>query len=237
VLLKHVRQQPPPVRMFAPYISDAVNAVLAKAMQKRSDDRFSSARELSDALTAAVNFAPVASPVAKPVSVVHGQASTVPLPPPSLADPQTPPPAHMDFAPSNFLQENDDFGANIFEWIGPVEWSPLGNGQSLPSPESAGEYLRSMPLALAVLPTPVETIAGENVTVILPQPDQPQKAANSSKTSKSLLNKFLPVLVVILLLLGLLAALLSSFLYHSGGTHSNSTGLMILAAEAISRFL
>ena len=237
VLLKHVRQQPPPVRMFAPYISDAVNAVLAKAMQKRSDDRFSSARELNDALTAAVNFAPVASPVAKPVSVVHEPVSTVPLSPPSLADPQTPPPAHMDFAPSNFLQENDDFGANIFEWIGPVEWSPLGNGQSLPSPASAGEYLRSMPVALAVPPTPVETIAGENVAVNLPQPDQPQKAANSSKTSKSLLNKFLPVLVVILLLLGLLAALLSSFLYHSEGTHSNSTGLMILAAQAISRFL
>ena len=140
-------------------------------------------------------------------------------------------------ARSNFLQENDDFGANIFEWIGPVEWSPLGNGQSLPPPESAGEYLRSMPLALAAPPTPEETMAGEDVAVTLPQPDQPQKAANSSKTSKSLLNKFLPVLVVILLLLGLLAALLSSFLYHSEGTHSNSTGLMILAAQAIYRFL
>lgn len=298
VLLKHVRQQPPPVRMFAPYISDAVNAVLAKAMQKRSDDRFSSARELSGALTAAVNFAPVASLVAKPVSVVQEPVSSVPLAPPSLADPQTPPPpAHIDFAPwitppvspepsspapfpalphtnrgedfggfsaapttqpltgnlmpnpqpsrgsenfdarSNFLQENDDFGANIFEWIGPVEWSPLGNGQSLPPPASAGEYLHSMPLALAAPPTPEETMAGENVAVTLPQPDQPQKAANTSKTSKSLLNKFLPVLVVILLLLGLLAALLSSFLYHGEGTHSNSTGLMILAAQAISWLL
>src|SRR5260370_17023438 len=94
-----------------------------------------------------------------------------------------------------------------------------------------------MQVAVAVPPTPVETIAEENVPVILPQPDQPQKAANSSKTSKSLLNNFLPVLVVILLLLGLLAALLSSFLYHSQGTHSNSTRLMILAAQSISRFL
>ncbi len=273
VLLKHVRQQPPSVRMFAPNISEAVNAV-----------------------TAAVNFAPVASPVAKPVSTLQERVSTVPLLPPSLADPQTPPPAHMDFAPwftppvspepsspapfatmphtnrgedfggftaapttqpltgnlmpdpqlsrgsenfdahSNFLQENDDFGTNIFEWIGPVEWSPLGNGQSLPSPESAGEYLRSIPVALQEPSTPVETMAGENVPVILPQPDQPQEAANSSKTSKSLLNKFLPVLVVILLLLGLLAALLSSFLYHGEGAHSNNTSLMILAAHAISRF-
>jgi serine/threonine protein kinase len=241
VLLKHVRQQPPSARMFAPNISDAVNAVLAKAMQKRSDDRFGSARELSDALTAAVNFAPVASPLAKPVSVVHEPVSTVPLPPPSLADPQTPPPAYMDFenfgARSNFLQENDDFGTNIFEWVGPVEWSPLGNGQSLPSPASAGEYLRSIPVALTVAPTPVETTAGEHVAVTLHQPVQPQETANSSKTSKSLLNKFLPVLVVILLLLGLLAALLSSLLSPGEGTHSNSTGLMILAAQAISRFL
>lgn len=237
VLLKHVRQQPPTVRMFVPNISEAVNTVLAKAMQKRSDDRFGSARELSAALTAAVNFAPVASPVAKPVSVVHEPVSTVPLSPPSLAGPQTPPPAYMDFAPSNFLQENDDFGTNIFEWVGPVEWSPLGNGQSLPSPASAAEYLHSMPVALAVPPTPVETTAGENVAVTPPQPDQPQEAANSSKTSNSSLNKFLPVLVVILLLLGLLAALLSSFLYHGEGVHSNSTGLMILAAHAISRFL
>jgi len=237
VLLKHVRQQPPSARMFAPNISDSVNAVLAKAMQKRSDERFSSAKELSDALTAAVNFAPVASPVAKPVSVAHGQASSVPLSPPSLAGPQTPPPAHMDFARSNFLQENDDFGTNIFEWVGPVEWSPLDNRQSLPPPESASEYLRSMPVAPVVSPALVETTAAEQVAVTLPQPDRPQKAADSSKTSKSLLHKFLPVLVVILLLLGLLAALLSSILYHGEGVHGNSTRLMILAAHTISRLL
>src|SRR6266567_1157138 len=222
VLLKHVRQQPPSVRMFAPNISEAVNAVLAKAMQKRSDDRFGSARELSDALTAAVNFAPVASPVAKPVSTLQERVSTVPLLPPSLADPQTPPPAHMDFAP----------------WFTP----PVSPEPSSPAPfatmphTNRGEYLRSIPVALQEPSTPVETMAGENVPVILPQPDQPQEAANSSKTSKSLLNKFLPVLVVILLLLGLLAALLSSFLYHGEGAHSNNTSLMILAAHAISRF-
>jgi serine/threonine protein kinase len=297
VLLKHVRQQPPTVRVFAPSISDAVNDVLAKAMQKRSDDRFSSARELSDALTAAVNFAPVASPVAKPVDAVPEQVSTTPLPPSSLSGPQTPPPTHIDFASwftplsspeplspasslgtprvsgsedfggfsaapttqsltgnfpsnaepsrasenfgahSNFLQENDDFGTNIFEWVGPVEWSPLGNGQSLPSPESAGEYLRSMPVAPEVPPTPLEMTTGEYEAVTLPQPGQPQKAANTSSKSNSLLKKMLPVLVVILLLLGLLAALLSSFLYPGEGAHSNNTGPLISEAIAISRLL
>ncbi len=294
VLLKHVRQQPPSVRVFTPGISAAVNDVLAKAMQKRSDDRFSSARELSDALTAAVNFAPVASPIAKPVGVAPEQVSTTHLLPPSLSDPQTPPPASIDFASwftplnspeplspasslgmprvsgsedfdsfsaapttqpltenlsfneapsrgsenfgtrSNFLQENDDFGTNIFEWVGPVEWSPLGNGQALPSPESAGEYLRSIPVTPEVPPILIDT-AGEHEMVTLSQPDQPQKTASTSgKASNSFLSKILPVLVVILLLLGLLAALLSSFLYAGEGTHSNSTGPAILTALAIS---
>jgi len=288
VLLKHVRQQPPSVRMFAPNISDAVNDVLAKAMQKRSDDRFSSVRELSDALTAAVNFAPIASPMAKPVGAAPEQVSTTSLPPPSLGDPQTPPPASIDsvswFTPlssteplnpasslgmprasgsenfgtfsaapttqpltgnfssnpqpsrkseslgahSNFLQEKDDFGPSIFEWAGPVEWSPLGNGQALPSPESAGEYLQIMPVTPEVPPALIDT-AGEKGTLTQSQPDHPQKSASTSgKTSNSFFSKILPVLVVILLLLGLLAALLSSFIYSGGGVHSNSTGHIIL---------
>src|SRR5713226_1331220 len=65
VLLKHVRQQTPSARILAPSISDAVDGVLQMAMQKRSDDRFASAEELSNALLAAVTVAPVASPVAK----------------------------------------------------------------------------------------------------------------------------------------------------------------------------
>src|SRR6266536_6161523 len=60
VLLKHVRQQPPSVRTLVPTISDAVDGVIRMAMQKRSDDRFASAEELSNAFLAAVTFAPVA---------------------------------------------------------------------------------------------------------------------------------------------------------------------------------
>src|SRR5690348_14456002 len=63
VLLKHVRQQPPSARLFEPTISDAVDDVLRIAMQKRSDDRFATAEEFSNALLAAVTVAPVASPV------------------------------------------------------------------------------------------------------------------------------------------------------------------------------
>src|SRR5205823_8519617 len=75
VLLKHVREQPPPARMFEPGISDAVDGVLRKAMQKRSDDRFASAEELSNAFLAAVTVAPVASPVAKPAAILPPQSA------------------------------------------------------------------------------------------------------------------------------------------------------------------
>src|ERR1700694_1220777 len=49
VLLKHVRQQPPSARSLVPHLSEAVEGVLRMAMQKRADDRFASASELSNA--------------------------------------------------------------------------------------------------------------------------------------------------------------------------------------------
>src|SRR5438874_5186254 len=95
VLLKHVRQQPSSVRSLVPSISDAVDGVLRIALQKRADDRFASAEELSDAFLAAVTVAPVASPVAKSISIPASQpAFEQSLPPSHNPDnPQTPVPA------------------------------------------------------------------------------------------------------------------------------------------------
>src|SRR3989440_7241780 len=76
VLLKHVRQQAPSARLMVASISDAVDGVLQMAMQKRSDDRFASAEEFSNALLAAVTVSPVASPVARSVptrQLTHSQ--------------------------------------------------------------------------------------------------------------------------------------------------------------------
>src|SRR5947209_10380309 len=98
VLLKHVRQQPPSARLAVPSISDAVDGVIQMALQKRSDDRFTSAEEFSNALLAAVTVSPVASPVARSVptrQLTHsqiystGEAHT-PTPPSNVA--VTPPP-------------------------------------------------------------------------------------------------------------------------------------------------
>ncbi len=73
VLLKHVRQQVPSARSLDPSISDAVDGVLHLALKKRSDDRFATAEEFSNALAVAISVAPVASPVAKSVLPVTRQ--------------------------------------------------------------------------------------------------------------------------------------------------------------------
>jgi serine/threonine protein kinase/ABC-type phosphate transport system substrate-binding protein len=93
VLLKHVRQQTPSARSIDPGISDAVDGVLQMAMRKRSDDRFASAQELSDALQAAVTFSPVASPVARSVPSVTRQLTHRQTFAPS--DPYTPAPSNV----------------------------------------------------------------------------------------------------------------------------------------------
>ncbi len=110
VLLKHVRQPTPSARMIVPSISDAVDGVLQMAMQKRSDDRFASAEELSNAFLAAVTVSPVASPVAKSAAPPFHQPVPVsnPLTPvpamnmsATVGDPQTPVPTHLAFTSFN----------------------------------------------------------------------------------------------------------------------------------------
>ena len=94
VLLKHVRQQAPSARSFDPNISDAVDGVLHRALQKRSDDRFASAEEFSNALAIAINVAPVASPVAKAVTPITRQLTPDQISI-STSDSQTPVPVYM----------------------------------------------------------------------------------------------------------------------------------------------
>jgi serine/threonine protein kinase len=97
VLLKHVRQPTPSARTFDPSISDAVDSVLRVAMQKRSDDRFASAEEFSRALQAAVAIAPIASPIARAISLTTRQLQPDSLP--VVSDPHTPVPAAVVFTP------------------------------------------------------------------------------------------------------------------------------------------
>ncbi len=126
VLLKHVRHQPPSARVFVPNISDAVDGVLQRAMQKRSDDRFASAEEFGNAFLAAVTIAPTASPVAK--SVATSQPSLNQPSSPGIGDPQTPFPAAVAFTPP---AENSIPAAAEFSPSAPAVEKPI---QSPPSP-------------------------------------------------------------------------------------------------------
>ncbi len=112
VLLKHVRQQTPSARSIDPGISDAVDNVVQVAMRKRSDDRFASAQELSDALQAAVTYSPVASPVARAVPAVTRQLAQGKSFAPS--DPYTPTPSNVTMMtpPTDVPMSHDERAAS-----------------------------------------------------------------------------------------------------------------------------
>lgn len=116
VLLKHVRQQAPSARSFDPNISDAVDSVLQRALQKRSDDRFASVEEFSNALAVAISEAPVASPVAKAVSMTYS------------------------------LNNEERIGSQMYWSTEPVEWSPIGEVTGDSPAATATEFLKSRPM-------------------------------------------------------------------------------------------
>jgi serine/threonine protein kinase len=191
VLLKHVRQEAPSARSFDPNISDAVDNVLHKALQKRSDDRFASVEEFSNALAVAISVAPVASPVAKTVTPITRQHTPDKIP--SIqGDPQTQ-------APS---EDNNGIGSHIYWSTEPVEWSPIGEETGSSMPATPSEYLSSK-----ATPPEISTKIPSSPL----QPNRDEETRGVEKASDSRLKKLLPILVVILLLIGLIAALLSSF--------------------------
>ena len=89
VAIQHVQQVPPPLRVLNASISSAVEGVVSRALAKRPEDRFQTARELADALTAAVRAPRIpfaASSVAEPahparLDATIVQAALQPVPP------------------------------------------------------------------------------------------------------------------------------------------------------------
>ncbi len=244
VLLKHVRQSPPSACGLVHTISEKVENVLHIALQKRSDDRFATAEELSNALIAAVMVAPVASPVSRQSGVpVPLFASRSAVTNPTINNPSTPLPPFIALSPlltpapvseapfftedvallqkpadfptedvsgsdvteirrKNFLQD-DDKNLGQFWLADPQEWSPLANPLSEDAlndglPLTAGEYLENKSLA-------------PDVALVSPLAVDPLPA--QEKKHRSLMHKWLPIIVVVLLVLGLFGALLSSMLF------------------------
>ncbi|HTK09699.1 MAG TPA: serine/threonine-protein kinase [Ktedonobacteraceae bacterium] len=79
VLLKHVREPVPSVRSLVPTIAETVDSVLNRALQKRADERYRSAKELYEALQAAIILAPIASPVVRIVTREQARSPEAPL--------------------------------------------------------------------------------------------------------------------------------------------------------------
>ena len=238
VLLKHVRQQPPSARMLVPSISDAVDGVLKMALQKRADDRFASAEELSTAYLVAVTVSPVASPVAKtastqtappaveqPSRVINPQTPIPPLHLPlTTAERHTPVPAYLTATPIMPLRSQESFASSSFleesleERNQPFPNGTLdGNGESVSAVPSTGQrdFLDESSRVgqnrfWSADPVEWSPIPG------VPDNKESQKE-QVTKTLRVRLNKALPIVVVILLLLGLLGALLSSFFYPGSG--------------------
>jgi serine/threonine-protein kinase len=76
VALKHVSDPIPNVQEFAPDTPDAVRDVIDKAMAKEISDRFSSAREMAEALSAAWNHQPAVASLPVPVLPANMPAPT-----------------------------------------------------------------------------------------------------------------------------------------------------------------
>jgi serine/threonine protein kinase len=108
VLLKHVRQAPPSIRTIVPSVSEAVEGVLQMALQKRADGRFASMEEFSNAFYAAVTVAPVASSVARPMSIMNPQTPQLWVPS-IAAEPRTPVPAGF----SAYMSDSGNVGKGM----------------------------------------------------------------------------------------------------------------------------
>lgn len=157
VLLKHVRQPAPSARLLVPSISDAVDAVLGIALQKRIDDRYTSVEELSNAYLAAVTRAPVASPVARTVpprlslekrAAVENPQTPVPLNVASsfssLAGPQTPLPPYAAFGTSHAglalpTQEDSTVPQEDFPQMSAMPMPPMRKTLELPPLSEGGD--------------------------------------------------------------------------------------------------
>lgn len=242
VLLKHVRQAPPSARSLVPNIAEAVDAVLQRALSKRSDDRYPTAAELSRAFAAAVTIAPTAQPGARAVNLTT--RTLTPDPQMSMSD--------YDYAESIAMQPTVPImvpaAFQTLQISSPVLVQPstpqpsvlpeqhgltsLAYGEAAPAsrpfPGQSPTYWSQEPVEWSPLAhTQTQTAAGgipihaaeylrrQSSLERLPETSGPPELAQKK-------GLFLPLLVLLLLLLGLLGAMLSSFLLPAPATHGAS---------------
>jgi serine/threonine protein kinase len=102
----HIYSPPPPPREIRPEISDAVEAVLLRALAKRPGDRYATANDLLRAFGAALTndvSAAVSRPAHKPHGPTAGHIPSIPKPPPI--------PAPLTIGPDEFAEVKDNLKA------------------------------------------------------------------------------------------------------------------------------
>ncbi|HLG76390.1 MAG TPA: serine/threonine-protein kinase, partial [Ktedonobacteraceae bacterium] len=232
VLLKHVRQFPPSARSLVPSISESVDEVLAKALQKHSEERFASAQAFGEAFQKAVMVAPVASPFAitmPPRPVLSAQYQ-----PPVKDHPQ---PAEPFFDPA--IAGEKQFGPLSSSRIAPrVPETPVpgesiesgeasepdmtrGNERGEDGPSSPEESFEWSPEERSwddALPPRATTVAHEYLSERESPPHrgelvEGQESGQDADTINEYLRRWLPLIILLLLLLGILVALASAVLF------------------------
>jgi serine/threonine protein kinase len=248
VLLKHVRQEPPLARSLEPGISDVVDAVLQKALKKRADDRYVTASELSQAFAAAVSCAPVASPVAREITMTTRPLSfdfqpSAPLSVASIAMQATAPTmpivpfqasqASLIALPPELIQQSapqpsvlpEQHGLTSSSYTEPAFSAPCFLDQATRRITDS-PYWSHEPVEWSPLPQTRQQNADEYIPLGAADHEHaqqslalaPEREQAAHSQQRRKQKRLLPVLVVILLILGLLAALLSSFFLPAPAT-------------------
>ncbi|MGH2673941.1 MAG: protein kinase domain-containing protein [Actinomycetota bacterium] len=130
MLYAHMQEPPPPAREHRPELPPRVDAVLARTMAKRADDRYATCRELVEDLQAALDAVPAAVPVELP-----------PVGPSAPQEETTPPPDQRPSAPPLADVVSLDHAGTRFGL------GRTANGYAIWDLEAGGRPVRLFPLA------------------------------------------------------------------------------------------
>ncbi len=120
IVLKHVRESPPPPRQLNPHLSPALEQVILKALNKAPADRYQTAGAMTAALQAAI-AAPGAMAPAFQTTITAPEATSAPAAQPAIPTPTPPPPVappkpYVTPTPSAYAAPRET-GSRLACWI------------------------------------------------------------------------------------------------------------------------
>jgi eukaryotic-like serine/threonine-protein kinase len=160
IAMRHVSDPPPPPSQFNPEISEAVDAVILRCLEKEPEKRFQSGADIGNAFKAALKQARTSLPNKRasrrtiPERVrVYMQESSLPteskLSPSDAAPPPPPPPASPAILPANF--EDVPLSQSLHDpllesWDAPAKPGDKPGSKAVPAPKPAPMAERQIPM-------------------------------------------------------------------------------------------